>query len=435
MRKRLWFAGPVLAAAVAVAVAVSTTASSTAASRASGTPSAVAAAGKNGGAGKQAVTNYVKYVDGKAGAANPSLPPVTIGFVNQQGGPVVIGADATLGAELAVKYANAALDGIDGHPIALNTCFIASAEEEGTTCGQQFLAAKVPVIDEGAVAVGIQSLYSTLGGQIPVVAGVAVTTVDNPQKNAVILYGDVTHVLEPFGTYVKTVLHAKTAALVYESEPGLTTGAAAMIKSLHEEGIKVKSDGYDPSETNLIGPLTSTDASTAGAVIVYTDALGCVNIINALKQVGITDSKKIIAPPLCLNAGVISAEGDFPKWTYAIASSLYGDTTDPGLAPYEQAVTQYGNPANAPDPWNIVNFGTMLTTIRFLNQLGYGHITPAAVLKQARKFKGPVALGAPSLDCGKYKGAPAVCNDRTQFFTYDGMNKWTKAAGWLEPPK
>src|SRR5450755_4656168 len=152
--------------AAALAVAVSTSAAAPTATQAS----------SSGGLGKQAVTNYVKYVDGKAGKANSSLPPVTVGFVNQQGGQVVIGADATLGAQLAVSYDNAALGGVGGHPVVLKTCFIASAEEEGTTCAQQFLADKaIAVIDEGGVATGIQSLYSTLGGKIPVVAGVAVT--------------------------------------------------------------------------------------------------------------------------------------------------------------------------------------------------------------------------------------------------------------------
>ena len=73
----------------------------------------------SGGAGAQSVTNYLSYVDGKAGTANPSLPPVTIGFVNQQGGQQPIGPLATNGAQIAVKYINTELGGIDGHPLIL----------------------------------------------------------------------------------------------------------------------------------------------------------------------------------------------------------------------------------------------------------------------------------------------------------------------------
>ena len=426
-RKRLLFAGTVLAAAVAFA-AVSV-ASST-------------AAGSAGGLGAAAVTNYVKYVDAKkAGPANSSLSPVQVGFFNQQGGAIVIGANATNGAELAVKYANADLDGVDGHPIKLDTCFIASTEAQGTTCAEQFLATHgLSVIDEGGVATGVQSMYRTLGGARPVIAGVAASTVDATQKAGVILFGDGLHVLAPYGTYAKNVLHAKTAAVVYENEPGIGPDAQAWIKSLKAEGITVHAVSYPPTETDVVTPLTAADAASADIVIPGTDADGCVNMAQALIQLGITNPKKIVANPLCLNAQVISALGDFPKWTYGIASSLDGDKSDAGVPPYVKVANEFGDGANASDPWNIVNFGTMLSTILFLNEVadkygGVTGITPARVLATAKAFKGPQALGAPSLDCGKYPSAPAVCNDRAQFFTYEGKGVFVKAAGWLEGPK
>jgi branched-chain amino acid transport system substrate-binding protein len=432
----------VLATVIVTAGCGSSKSSSSSSASATSTSSSTAAAttpsnsSGSGGAGSASVTNYLTYVDGKAGAANPKLSTVYIGWVNQQGGSQVIGPLATNGAQLAVKYINAQLGGIDGHPLALKTCFITSAEEEGTTCGQEFLADKnVSVIDEGAVAIGIQSLYATIGTAKPVIVGVSVTPIDSVKSNAVILFGDVTHVLGPFGTFAADVLHAKTAALVYPDIAGITDGAVAIDDSLKAAGVKVKSVAYDPTETDLIGPLTSAGASTADLVIPYTEAAGCVDLAKGLKQLGITDAKKILSAPLCLNSQVAAGlGGDYPIWTYAIASSLYGDPTDPGMPAYEKVTAQYGETAEAPDPWNIVSFGQVLTTARFLNQLGYGNITPSAVLAKAKAFTGPVALGAPSLDCGKYPSAPAVCNDRTQFFLYKGKHVFVKAAGWLQPP-
>jgi branched-chain amino acid transport system substrate-binding protein len=443
--RKWWLGVAALLATAIVATGCGSSSSSTtsaaapaASSSASSTTSAAAPSGGSGsgGGGAASVTNYLTYVDGKAGKANPSLPPVTIGWVNQQGGQQVIGALATNGAQLAVNYVNDQLGGIDGHPLALKTCFITSAEEEGTTCGQQFLADKsISVIDEGAVAIGVQSLYSTIGTAKPVIVGVAVTPVDAVKPNAMILFGDVTHVLGPFGTYASQVLHAKTAALVYPNIAGITDGAAAIASSLKAAGVTVKSVAYDQNQTDLIGPLTSAGASSADLVIPYTEAGGCVNLAKGLKQLGITDAKKILSAPLCLNTQVAQGlGGDFPIWTYAIASSLFGDPTDPGMPPYMKVTTQYGQTAEAPDPWNIVSFGQVLTTARFLNQLGYGHITPSAVLAKAKAFTGPVALGAPALQCGKYSSAPAVCNDRTQFFLYKGKHVFVKSAGWLQPP-
>jgi branched-chain amino acid transport system substrate-binding protein len=414
----------------------SSTASSSAGGSSSSSTSTPASTSGPGGAGSKSVTDYLSYVGGKSGPADKALPPVTIGFVNQQGGQQQIGPLATNGAQIAVKYINSELGGINGHPLVLKTCFIRSAEEEGTTCGQQFLANKsISVIDEGAVAIGDQAFQSTIGTAKPVIVGVAVTPIDAAKPSNIVLFGDATHVLGPFGTYAQQVLHAKTAALVYPNIAGITQGATAIADGLQKVGIKVKKVGYDESQTDLIGPLTSAGATSADLVIPYSDSSGCVNLAKGLKQLGITDTKKILSAPLCLN-GLVAAGlgGDFPIWTYAIASSLYGDPTDPGMPAYMKVMAKYGTPAVAPDPWVIVTFGQILTTARFLNELGYGHITPQAILQKAKAFKGPVALGAPSLDCGKYPAAPGICNDRTQFFLYKGKHAFVKTAGWLQPP-
>ena len=37
-----------------------------------------------------------------------------------------------------------------------------------------------------------------------------------------------------------------------------------------------------------------------------------------------------------------------------------------------------------------------------------------------KAFKGPLILGSPVLQCGKYPDAPGVCNDYTQFYKYNG---------------
>jgi branched-chain amino acid transport system substrate-binding protein len=405
-------------------------------SSSSNSNSAANAAQGSGGAGSKSITNYLSYTDGKSGKADSSLSPVYIGWLNQQGGSQTIGPLATNGAQMAVSYINAELGGVDGHPLKLDTCYITSTEEEGTTCGQQFAAnSKVDVIAEGGVAIGIQPFYSSVGTKTPVIVGVAATPTDAVQPNAVILFGDVTHVLGPFGTYAKNVLHAKTAALVYPDIAGIIQGAAAIEAGLKAAGVTVKAVGYDESQTDLTGTLIAAGAQTADMVIPYSDSSGCVNLAKSLIQLGITDAKKIVSAPLCLNGQVAAGlGGDFPIWTYAIASSLFGDPTDPGMPAYMAVAKKFSTPADEPDPWNIVAFSQILTIDRFMNEIGYSKLSASAILAKAKAFTGPVALGAPSLDCGEFAAAPAVCNDRAQFFQYKGHHVFVKVAGWLQPP-
>ena len=71
-----------------------------------------------------------------------------------------------------------------------------------------------------------------------------------------------------------------------------------------------------------------------------------------------------------------------------------------------------------------------MTIDKILNQVGYANLSPSAIQSAAKAFKGPQALGAPALECGYNSAAPGICNNRSQFFEYDGKNKWVKTAGW-----
>ena len=211
-----------------------------------------------------------------------------IGAINTQGGQVLVGPNWTKGAELAVKYVNTYLGGVQGHKLVLSECFTTSAEEDGTKCGQKFANDKrISVVLFGAVAVGNQSFYAALGGKKPIVSGVALLPVDAIQKNEFALFGTNDSVLGPWGTFAKTKLHATTAAVIYPQVPGIDVGAKVEKTSLEDAGITTKLVGFDPNSTDLTGPLTAAGAQTADIVVPQSNAAGCVNVAKTLQQLGV----------------------------------------------------------------------------------------------------------------------------------------------------
>ena len=69
------------------------------------------------------VLDYQAYVGGK-GKAKANLAPVTIGYINGQGGPVNFNfPQATSVIRAGVKMVNAELGGVHGHPLRLSECF------------------------------------------------------------------------------------------------------------------------------------------------------------------------------------------------------------------------------------------------------------------------------------------------------------------------
>src|SRR5579863_5317213 len=201
------------------------------------------------------VVNFVQYTDGKAGAANPKLKPVLMGWTNNQGGQVLVGPTATQGAETAVKWINQHAGGIDGHPLKLVECFMANTEAEGTRCGDQFAATKgLEAIAFGGVAVGASSLEAVVSPKIPIFIGVSVNPGDNTNPNTYEFGGGATQISWSYGTFAKTVLHATSAASVFPNSAGFLQPAAAQQQAYKAEGISAVSVGVDPNATDYVGP-------------------------------------------------------------------------------------------------------------------------------------------------------------------------------------
>ncbi len=383
----------------------------------------------------RSVTNYVAYVGGKPGKANPKLSPIYVGYVNQEGGPIVVGKTADNGVDAALKFVNNFASGVGGHPVRIVKCFIASSEEEGQKCGQKFANDKrIVAVLTGAVVIGNESLFSAIARSKPVISGVSPNPVDAVQPNAAILYGDARFILAPYATFARDVLKSKSAALVFPEGAGLDAAAAGQTTAFQAAGIPIKKVSYPASTADLSVPLLAAGAQSADLVMPVINPNECGKFEKAVKALNIPD-EKVLASPICLTPTTIQELGDFPQWIYAIASSLSTDVTDPSVPPYQAIMKKVGQAKLIGDPWTNVAFGELATLVKFLNALGPTKITTAGILKQMKAFRGPMVLGSPAIQCGKYKKAPAICNDNTQFYRYLGKFVFKKAGDWVPPPK
>jgi branched-chain amino acid transport system substrate-binding protein len=386
-------------------------------------------------AGGKSVTNYVAYVNGKAGPAKASLSPIEIGYVNQEGGQIVISNTVDDGVAFAVKWLNTKAGGIGGHPLKVVKCVVSQSEEEGQKCGQQFANdKKIVAIVTGAIGIGNGPMFSALNGSKPVIIGVSLDPVERTQRNAGIFGGDVEYILAPYATFAKQVLHVKSAVLLFPEGAGLDAAAAGQTTAFQAAGIAIKKVSYPANTADLTQPLVAAGAQKADLVMPVINPNECGKFAKAVRALNIPDNK-VLASPICLTPSTIQELGDFPKWIYAVGGSLTTDTTDPAVPPYQAILKSQGQAKFIGDPWVGVGFFEVATAAKFMNKLGPSHITTAGILAQMRAFRGPLMLGSPAVHCGKYPKAPAVCNDHTQFYEYDGKGVFKKVGDWVPPPK
>jgi branched-chain amino acid transport system substrate-binding protein len=385
------------------------------------------------------ITNFVKYTHGKPQAANPSLPPVLIGYSsNDAGGTIVPEAPQTTeGAQIAVQWVNKYADGIDGHPLKLVNCPIVNSEEQGLGCAQEFLNnPKIKMIAFGALAVGATTIDDTVAGKKPIINGFSVNTPDLSTKNEYILFGGAPFSQYADGTFAKQYLHAKTAALVYPDEPGEIAGVDGIVVGNEAAGIKTKVVSFDPTTQDLTSAYTAAGAQTAGVVYPYLESpSNCLASAKALAELGVSPSK-VIGETNCEQPAIKSQlpGGDYPKYNYAISEAGDPQVNDPTGAALTSALAKFGHASESTDVWYDEIFGAVLTYAQFFNEIGYSHLSGPAILAKVKAWRGPLVLGAPTIKCGKYNFAPASCADGEYFLRYIGNGKDERITNWVEPP-
>jgi branched-chain amino acid transport system substrate-binding protein len=392
-----------------------------------------------GGSGKCGeLNNFVDYVCGKPGEADPSLPPVKIGWVNNQDGSIVsLGPQATDAAQFAVDWVNKYASGIGGHKLELVKCYVKNSEEEGKACADKFLADKdVHMISYGAVGPGANTINAGIKSSgIPVIEGFALNVGDTQSNQHFILFTASPFDYYAWGTLGRDIMKAKTGAIVYPQGTGFQNNARAAAEAMTAVGIKVKSVGFDPNSTNLVGALVASGAQTADMVVnIGGTPATCVAINKGQKQLKIPDDKMVGDFSCALESEKEAYGGDIPGWIFGQAQSGDGLTDSPVGKQYLAALTAFGHEKDRPDVWYSGMFGTLLTIAQTLNKVGPDKITPDAIKAQIKQWRGPLLLGQPQPFCGKYPQAPANCGGGDRFFRYEGENKWKPLSEWSDVP-
>jgi branched-chain amino acid transport system substrate-binding protein len=394
---------------------------------------------QEGGSGKcGTMENFVDYVCGKPGAADDSKPPVKVGWVNNQDGSIVsLGPQATDAAQFAVDWVNKYASGIGGRKLELVKCYVKNSEEEGKACADQFLADKdIHLISYGAVGPGANTINAAIKSSgVPVIEGFALNASDTQSQQHFILFTASPFDYYAWGTLGRDIMKAKKAAMVYPQGTGFQVSAKAAETAIKEVGISIKSVGYDPDSTNLVGALVASGAQSADMVVnVGGTPSTCVAIDKGLKQLKVSAEKVVGDFSCALESEKEAYGGDIPKWIFGQAQSGDGLTDSAVGKQYLAALKAFGHEKDRPDVWYSGMFGTLLTIAQTLNKVGPDNISPETIKAEIKKWRGPLLLGQPEPYCGKYPSAPANCGGGDRFFRYEGEDKWSPLSEWSDVP-
>jgi branched-chain amino acid transport system substrate-binding protein len=397
----------------------SSASTSTSSQAAAATTQSQTTAAASGAITKSTIALGSQFIGGHTGKANASLPPVVIGFTNEEGASPSF-AEMSHAADASVQFINNYLGGVAGHPLKLDKCVV-QTEEDGQKCAAQFLGAKVQIGNQGLTVVGNVSYYKAIAGKFPVVVsgeggGADVTTphVYLMDAGGAAMIGNMAQIAHQLGAKKLAIISSSNPAGKYAVQSLLTPAMTKL--GLKSKVIFVSDTGTTPDYASA---LSAGGASSADAILVIPAQVGgCISSYDALKQLGV--SKKAIATYTCYGS-------PWPQHVGAGAANWYfsGFTTNPRLATdpesmaWRNIMTAYGQSA-----WEYTGVASkelqdLLLITKFGDELGYSNIKAAAMDQKIRTYKGPGFMVPGTLSCAAANPASVgVCGSTATASTY-----------------
>ena len=354
-------------------------------------------------------------------AANSGLSPIKIGFTTiDQGTSAVPGPKQ--GAEAAVAYANAALGGIDGHPIQLDYCGVGADSQTNQQCGQHFANSSDAIVLTGLVFNGAP-LYSALAASGKPIVGLVALTGPDLTSQAIFWTA---------GQYID----AATASIALHMSPSAKVlgfvadnasngqGQWAEAKAVVSGRATVKYASLSVTSPDALGAITSL--GKVDAYLIAGQGIECVQSAKALKQ--LAPSTPVVSVQEC--AGNASAAGGAMNgWTYAALTQLPAASgNSPDVTTYMNEYPKFGDKSFLTNVWTTGSWGLVLTARNVMAAAGVNNLGPGALTKAVRNFTGPMVLGPSHLKCPGTL-SKNVCADTVFAYRLSATGTSTPVAG------
>ena len=383
------------AAAVLALTAAGCSSSSSSSSSSSGTP----ASGSTTAAASSSVFGTPKKATGS---------PYVFGMINDETGAVTF-PEARQGAIAAVDYVNNYLDGINGHPIQIDSCTGDGTPATAARCANQ-LVADHPMAILGAADVGAPaSIPIYQHADLAYLGGIPFTPVPQTASNSIQFWSVSVGDNAAAAVYAGKTLGVKSVAIIYFSNPQGESLLPQITPVFKAAGVTtVKDIPLSPTSPDPSPQAALVESS--GAQLVYVDVPnGCGNVLKALKAVGYAG--KIMGIDPCGAPPVIQAASGGANDMYIASPFVLQDGNSTQAKLFMAAIQKWAAPGTLIDSISTAGFATVMNVQQVLSTI-QGTPTTASILAAFKTGTHQNFLSHPYTCNGDaLKGAISICND------------------------
>ncbi|BBH71760.1 hypothetical protein ACTI_84450 [Actinoplanes sp. OR16] len=222
----------------------------------------------------------------EAGTSTLTKPPITVGFLNPNGGPVPQPGTDT-GVQAALSYINGEFGGVNGHPIEVVPCDTDTTPEKAQSCANTFVEKKVVAVLDGYNLSSSAALPPLTAAQIPLVGMIPFDSVTGAKPDNRVFFA------APQASFLVGALQAfqsegkKSVTLALVDTPSSHQTIDNLLPALSKAlGIEAKGIYFSPTSPNFtaVASAIAKDNPDVGGLVAAPSEAVCTALVKALRQ-------------------------------------------------------------------------------------------------------------------------------------------------------
>lgn len=373
-------------------------------------------------------------------AADTSLPPVKVGFVNVDSGPIAAMPELHSATDAAVAFINAELGGVDGHPIELVPCVLgnAASPEEAAACARQLVDAGVVAVLGGIGLANGAALKVLEDNGIAWIGGIPINEDEMRSPVSFQFSGGSPGAFAAFAEQAVALDGAEKVAVLYADYPSIKMAAldygAAVARA---RGAEVTEVSYPMVSQDFATPVQKALESDPDALLVVAADLSCAPVMQAL--IDLQTEADVYMVGSCADIKVLDQVGaeNVAGFRFNVENRI--DQAANQLADteiYTLAIEQYA-PGTTPMSAATVAFRSAMNLWAVLEELG-PDATSAQIMEAFATADGRPSFDGHDFTCVEEQipGFPSMCAPQQVLAELQGPNSFTEVSdGWMDVPK
>ncbi|GCE44308.1 Urea ABC transporter, substrate binding protein UrtA [Rhodococcus wratislaviensis] len=335
--------------------------------------------------------------------------PIKIGLINPEGGPAISQPSNREAAEAVVKYANANLGGIAGHPVELVTCASKEDPASARDCANQMVEAGVAAVVVTTTGQGDSMAPIITQAGITYLSPSGASKSELSSSNSFMLTGGFPGTLSTMASYAKENGYKKVTVFASDNSTVVPATKAMGGPAFQAAGVELQVIPVPLGTPDTTPQVSSGISEDVGGVAVVGDATMCTSVVKALQTLGATQDKMLIQP--CLDPSTVQAVGDAMEGAHVFTTAdLTSDNEEAVL--YRSVMAKY-SPGTETAGYTYTGYQGMLGLVRAAQSVQGEPTAPAiaAAIKSAKNVPLPAGDGITfSCDGSAMPSMPAICS-------------------------